>query len=400
MQCEKCGSRAKEADNFCRSCGATVSADFRGEVRSDPKGTLQPGSINRRRMSQSSKTIIKKVIIAVSLTCVIVLIVRAILVVSSQLHQIMPQSSREQSNGTIAYAIPVVVRIFVGTPHEQVMGGSDLIEYDGEPRLIVSRERDERIDAIGLSVAHGVPIENIDEMSVSIARMAIWKPYCVDLLRSATTDRDQNLLAAATSMGLIVGCHESAALALPNAATRTASPYSTETSGLAAHTQDGSVGTSYPNVAYSPPVQTVRSIDFPNEKYSLDTAVQLKNGKNEEAPDEGGIGDATELKNVWYLDNQRALVYLEHTFGQMATGYVLLFELKNGHPVVTEEIDLNMYAAGTGASFDETSRELLVKSRSNDGSPVCCPKHMDVVSFRWNGTLFGKTTMRVDEIPQ
>jgi hypothetical protein len=72
----------------------------------------------------------------------------------------------------------------------------------------------------------------------------------------------------------------------------------------------------------------------------------------------------------------------------------------NDHPVVTEKIVLNMYAAGTGVSFNEASNDLVVTSRSYDDSPMCCPQHLDLVSFRWNGNVFEKAMMRVDDVPQ
>jgi hypothetical protein len=105
--------------------------------------------------------------------------------------------------------IPVYVHMMPGSPNEQILRGSSLIEYKGEPRMIVSRERDK------------YAFDDISEISVSISKMGATGPYCVELQmpRSQYDLAANETIEKAEAMGLKVGCGQKAVLskACPNA---------------------------------------------------------------------------------------------------------------------------------------------------------------------------------------
>jgi hypothetical protein len=51
-------------------------------------------------------------------------------------------------------------------------------------------------------------------------------------------------------------------------------------------------------------------------------------------------------------------------------------------------MDFDLQAEGADAVFNPVSGSLLVKGRSADGTPSCCPKHLDQVTFKWEGGRF------------
>jgi hypothetical protein len=88
------------------------------------------------------------------------------------------------------------------------------------------------------------------------------------------------------------------------------------------------------------------------------------------------------------------------TFGGSSSpnGYVLLFEILNGHLVETQEFGYNAQAPGTGASFDTSTGKLMITGRSDDGTPNCCPKKLDVANFLWNASRFETLGYRAEPV--
>jgi hypothetical protein len=112
--------------------------------------------------------------------------------------------------------------------------------------------------------------------------------------------------------------------------------------------------------------------------------------------------DGITVQKTWYFDvhpegDEHALVWInlgdKHTAGQL-----FLFALNNGRPILVQQFDFDMYADGAGASFDRDAGTIGIKSRSDDGSPECCAQHLDIASYRWNGSSFEEQQHRVEAI--
>lgn len=193
MYCERCGSSVSAGDSFCLRCGASLVGP-RPQVPHPTAGPNAHSGVPRLpQIGPRAKRLFKRTAIA-GLIMLGVLIIFATLGVPYALKQIAHEQEVDQRAGIITNAIPVRVRLFVGSPQEQVMGGSDLIEYDGEPRLIVSRET-------------GVwSYDRIEDISVSVAGMSKWKPYCVEVPSNMSLVGDAQLVDLARQRGLIIGC--------------------------------------------------------------------------------------------------------------------------------------------------------------------------------------------------
>jgi hypothetical protein len=78
---------------------------------------------------------------------------------------------------------------------------------------------------------------------------------------------------------------------------------------------------------------------------------------------------------------------------------VQVFELRDGHPALVQQISFDSDAKGTGATFDDNSRTLTITGRSNEESPHCCPKSLDVVTYRWAGQQFVQSSYKRVPVP-
>jgi hypothetical protein len=134
---------------------------------------------------------------------------------------------------------------------------------------------------------------------------------------------------------------------------------------------------------------------------------RLKSGKYERKLDSGY--EAVSLDNVFCLKPgngkaRRAVIVLNWLdCGGSCTniGVVQLFEVRAAHPVIKQQFVFDSHAAGTGAAFDEKSLSLTITARSDDGSPNCCAKNFDVVTYQWQGTKFVQQNYkRVPALPQ
>lgn len=67
-------------------------------------------------------------------------------------------------------------------------------------------------------------------------------------------------------------------------------------------------------------------------------------------------------------------------------GVVQVFTLREGHPVVVQQILFN--TRGCGASSQLSIRPLLLTIKGVHGWEHCCPKTLDVIKFRWTGGSF------------
>jgi hypothetical protein len=138
----------------------------------------------------------------------------------------------------------------------------------------------------------------------------------------------------------------------------------------------------------------VCGVDYLNTPVSDgDTTVPLKDGKYEQRENLGGQSVVT-VKHVSCLDHgvaERALLttdWMSCGASCNDSGIVQVFELRDGHPVLIQQIGFDSDARGTGANFDENSQTLTITGRSNEDSPHCCPKSLDMVTYRWTGQQF------------
>jgi hypothetical protein len=163
-----------------------------------------------------------------------------------------------------------------------------------------------------------------------------------------------------------------------------------------ANAQTGAVSSWNGVMKYPNQVSSLQSVDFNNFKYNLGGAtIALKDGKMSRRYKPYG-GTNAQLEHTWLFDvrdgsPRHALVslYVINIGASSAPdGYVLLFEVRNGRLVETQELSYNAQASGTGATFDASSGKLIVTGRSDDDTPNCCPVHLDVATFTWNGAQF------------
>jgi hypothetical protein len=157
------------------------------------------------------------------------------------------------------------------------------------------------------------------------------------------------------------------------------------------------VDVSTPNGVLKIKANDVCSVDFRNIRMFGETpgwTAILKNGKYERKFDSGY--ESTELNYSFCLDHegggeQHALVVTNWTEcggSCMSTGVVQLFAIRAAHPVITQQFVFDSHAVGTGVTLDEKALNLTITGRSDDGSPNCCAKSFDVVTYRWQGTKF------------
>ena len=157
---------------------------------------------------------------------------------------------------------------------------------------------------------------------------------------------------------------------------------------------------SYPNYRYATSVSSLHKVDFKNFKVfwfageEPDSGAKLRNGTYQRRSKDGY--QKVNLNLVEFLDppesrEQHAVIDLEWwDCGGSCTvlGRVQVFELQAGHPTVTQEIEYDRHAPGTAVQFDPKTQTLTIIGRSNDHTPNCCPKNLDVMRFDWNGRNF------------
>jgi hypothetical protein len=158
----------------------------------------------------------------ISLAVILVgVVVIAVAVVPSHWRQIMADYDRDHQPDAVD-TIPVHVHIMPGTANEKIIKGSDLIDYRGDVRMIVAEERGQYL------------IDQISDISTSIAGMKSLGPYCVELLlpRGRYDNTASEVIDKAKDMGLTF-CDASSLAAAPLAVAQ-ACP-GTELAGIKNH---------------------------------------------------------------------------------------------------------------------------------------------------------------------
>jgi len=168
-----------------------------------------------------------------------------------------------------------------------------------------------------------------------------------------------------------------------------------------------------PKYEYKVLVHSVKDIDFKNFQYHLfGQWVRLRSGsmkgtepllKGEELP----IHIEVSLRHVRYFDFQEgeprhALISLDFfSVGASSSdqGFILLFELINGHPVVRQQFEYDRQAPEAEDTFDAKLGLLTIKARAQDASPHCCPENLETDEFAWQGQEFRLRNRKIQKLP-
>lgn len=163
-----------------------------------------------------------------------------------------------------------------------------------------------------------------------------------------------------------------------------------------ANAQTGAVSDWDEVTEYASRPASLQAVDFWNMRYNLGgERIALRNGAMSRRYKPIG-GTEAALEHIWLFDvrggvPRHALVsiYVLNYGGSSAPdGYALLFEIRDGRLVTSQGFGYNAQAFGTGVSLDVSSGTLTITGRSDDDTPNCCPAHLDVATFTWNGNRF------------
>jgi len=81
---------------------------------------------------------------------------------------------------------------------------------------------------------------------------------------------------------------------------------------------------------------------------------------------------------------------------------VQVFELRNDKVFITQQIEADTQGGGTaaGAWFNQGIKRLTVKAVELDSPKgCCCPTHINIVAFRWDGRKFRQIRARQARMP-
>jgi hypothetical protein len=150
---------------------------------------------------------------------------------------------------------------------------------------------------------------------------------------------------------------------------------------------------SFPNYRYQATVSSLQEVDFKSltvfwfGKDGPRRNVKLVNGHG---------GEYITLDLLKFLDaNEEASKYAVIDIDWRSCGgscsefgLAQVFNVQSGHPTVVEQIRYERHAPNTGAGIDVAGRTLTLTGRSSEPSANCCPKGLDVMTFKWNGKEF------------
>ena len=136
-------------------------------------------------------------------------------------------------------------------------------------------------------------------------------------------------------------------------------------------------------------------------------ALKRGRGKTEDVSRYGMFEGATEVIFGWryWLDAQHMVVdygWVWSSGSSSQSDIVQVLEWQNGKVWITQQIEADSYGGGAiaGAWFDPKTKRLTVKAVELD-SPKgrCCPTHINIVAFRWDGGKFRQVSARQAPMP-
>ncbi|MGO9642158.1 MAG: hypothetical protein ACLP1Y_12745 [Candidatus Acidiferrales bacterium] len=158
-----------------------------------------------------------------------------------------------------------------------------------------------------------------------------------------------------------------------------------------------------PNYQYKLTVHSFKELDFHNFALVIfdydgrnPRTVHLRNGKYEKSWSSREGLMSVSLGEVHYInasnrEPQYALLDIGDIEGlgsSTNTGILQVVRLKDNHIKVVQQLSYDLQAPGTGVTFNPETGILLITGRSNDDSAHCCPKSVDVMTFKWTGASF------------
>lgn len=171
-----------------------------------------------------------------------------------------------------------------------------------------------------------------------------------------------------------------------------------------------------PDYGYSQPIDSLRQLDFRNFDFVIFDVngqparrVSLENGEYHERQEERGIDltlGAVEYFGIGRLSVKREPSYALLTLHEVDLGgspadasIVQVMKMEKHHLYIVQQFSFDRQAPGAGVSFDEKTGRLVIRARTNDDSPACCPRSLEVVSFHWNGRQFTQESAQTLGLP-
>lgn len=81
-------------------------------------------------------------------------------------------------------------------------------------------------------------------------------------------------------------------------------------------------------------------------------------------------------------------------------GYVIVFELRGGGLVATQEVTYDRQVPGAGETFSPQTGVLVVTGRFEDNAGHCCPDAAVVATFKWQGSAFRVQNVKKKAVSQ
>ena len=164
----------------------------------------------------------------------------------------------------------------------------------------------------------------------------------------------------------------------------------------------------FPRYVYKQTMKSLRTVDFRNFQIHVFDArksiliAKLRNGKYESNWASAHGSDWLRLNSVDFLGNHSefgvvSLSWVTTGASASAFGLVQVFTLREGHPVVVQQILFNARGCGTSASIRKNVGGLTV--RGVHGWEHCCPNTLDVLTFSWTGSSFERKTQQSVSLP-
>lgn len=158
---------------------------------------------------------------------------------------------------------------------------------------------------------------------------------------------------------------------------------------------------SFPRYQYQATVSSLQEVDFKSlavfwfGKDGPRRNVRLSNGSYEK-DDEFHGGEYIALDLLKLLDaNEGEAKYAVIDIDWRScggscseSGLAQVFSVQSGRPTVVEQIRYERHASNTGASIDAAGKILTLTGRSSEPSANCCPRSLDVMTFKWDGKGF------------
>lgn len=169
-----------------------------------------------------------------------------------------------------------------------------------------------------------------------------------------------------------------------------------------------------PNHVYTVTTKSLRQLDFRNFRFHVfdengepELTAKLRNGKydSKERDPKWRMGDGYDWLGLDWVrfmgeNSEFAIVSFSWvTAGGSASdfGVVQVFSLREGHPVVIQQILFNTRGCGTSAGL--STRLLVLTVSGVHGWEHCCPNTLDVVKFRWTGNSFQRKNYNSAPLP-